>query len=76
MDYKAKGHTVELVGKEKVEGTDAYKLKVTLKNGDVRYIYLDAETYLEIRDRGQAHDPRQRGGDGEQRSATTRRSAA
>ena len=49
VDFKEKGHKVELVGKEQVEGADAYKLKLTLKNGDVRYIYLDAETYLEIK---------------------------
>jgi len=49
MDYKEKGHTVELAGKEQVEGADAFKLKVTLKGGDVRHIYLDAETYLEIK---------------------------
>lgn len=49
MDYKTKGHTVELVGKEQVEGADAFKLKLTLKGGGVRYIYLDAETYLEIK---------------------------
>jgi outer membrane lipoprotein-sorting protein len=52
VNYKAKGHTVELAGKEAVEGTDAYKLKVTLKNGDVRYIFLDAEYFLEIRTEG------------------------
>jgi outer membrane lipoprotein-sorting protein len=52
VDYKAKGHTVELAGKEPVEGTDAYKLKVTLKNGDVRYVYLDSEYFLEIRTEG------------------------
>lgn len=52
VDYKAKGNQVELVGKEKVEGSDAWKLKVTLKNGDVRYIYLDADQYLEIRAEG------------------------
>jgi outer membrane lipoprotein-sorting protein len=49
VDWKAKGHKVELVGKEKVEGTDAYKLRVTLKNGNVRYIFLDADSYLDIR---------------------------
>ena len=49
VDYKTKGHKVELVGKEKVEGSDAYKLKVILKSGDVRYIYLDADTYLDIK---------------------------
>jgi outer membrane lipoprotein-sorting protein len=49
VDYKAKGHQVELVGKEKIEGTDAWKLKVTLKTGDVQYIFLDADSNLEIR---------------------------
>src|SRR4029077_19373837 len=49
VDYKEKGNTVELVGKEQVEGADAYKVKCTLKNGDVRTYYLDAETYLEIK---------------------------
>ena len=49
VDYKSKGNKVELLGKEKVEGTDAYKLKVTLKNGDIVYYYLDPDTYLEIR---------------------------
>jgi outer membrane lipoprotein-sorting protein len=52
VDYKGKGHTVELVGKEKVEGTDAYKLKVKLKNGDERYVFLEAESYMEIRNEG------------------------
>jgi hypothetical protein len=50
VDYKAKGNQVELLGKEKVDGTDAYKLKVTLKNGDVQTIYLDADSYLEIKE--------------------------
>lgn len=49
VDYKTKGHKVELLGKEKVEGSDAYKLKVILKSGDVRYLYLDADTYLDIK---------------------------
>lgn len=49
VDYKTKGHQVELMGKEKIEGTDAYKLKVTLKNGETRYVYLDAEEFLEIK---------------------------
>lgn len=52
IDAKSKGNTVELVGKEKVEGSDAYKLKLTLKNGDVRYVYLDADQFLEIRSEG------------------------
>jgi outer membrane lipoprotein-sorting protein len=62
VDYKAKGNTVELLGKEKIEGTDAYKLKVTLKNGDVQTQYIDADSYLEIKEettrmvRGTEHD--------------------
>ena len=43
MDYKAKGNTVELMGKEDVEGTPAYKLKVTKKSGNIEYDYLDAQ---------------------------------
>lgn len=49
VDYKDKGHKVELVGKEDMEGTPVYNLKLTLKNGDVRNIYLDAENYLELK---------------------------
>ncbi len=50
VDYKSKGHQVELLGKEKIEGTDAYKLKLTLKNGDVQTIYIDADSFLEIKE--------------------------
>ncbi len=50
VDYKAKGNTVELLGKEKIEGTDAYKLQVTLKNGDVQTMYIDADSFLEIKE--------------------------
>jgi outer membrane lipoprotein-sorting protein len=50
IDYKSKGNQVELLGKEKMEGTDVYKLKVTLKNGDVQTVYIDADSYLEIKE--------------------------
>jgi len=49
IDYKAKGNHIELLGKEKVDATDAYKLKVTLKDGQVRYDYIDSITYQEIK---------------------------
>jgi hypothetical protein len=52
VDYKEKGHQVELVGKEDVEGTPAYKLKVTKKNGDIVNVYIDTESYMEIKDAG------------------------
>ncbi|MGA2739296.1 MAG: hypothetical protein ABSG65_17885 [Bryobacteraceae bacterium] len=49
VDYKAKGNTIEYLGHDTVDGDDAYRLKVTLKNGDIVYYYLDPETFLEIR---------------------------
>ena len=49
VDYKAKGHQVEFLGTEDVDGTEAYKLKVTLKSGDLKYYYLDPDYFLEIR---------------------------
>ena len=50
LNYKAKGNTVELVGKDQIEGTDVYKLRVTLaSNGDVRTYYLDADSYVPIK---------------------------
>ena len=52
VDYKQKGNKVELVGKEKMEGTDTYHLKATLKNGDVRNLYLDAGSFLLIKATG------------------------
>ena len=49
VDWKAKGHQVELVGQEVVDGRDTYKLKVTLKSGGVRYEYLDAKSFNRVR---------------------------
>jgi hypothetical protein len=53
VDWKTKGSTVEYVGTEDVEGTQAYKLKVVRKNGDVTFVYLDPDHFLEIRLRHQ-----------------------
>jgi hypothetical protein len=49
VDWKAKGHAVELEGKESLPGGEAYKLKVTTKSGASGHIYLDAKTYLDRR---------------------------
>jgi outer membrane lipoprotein-sorting protein len=49
VDYRQKGHQAELVGHDAVEGTDCYKIKLTLKNGDLRYYYLDADSFLELK---------------------------
>jgi hypothetical protein len=49
VDYKEKGSTVEYMGHDTVDGDDALRLKVTLKNGDIIYCYLDPDTFIEIR---------------------------
>ena len=49
INYQQKGNKVEFVGAEPVEGTDAFKLKVTLKNGDVNYYFMDTDYYVPIK---------------------------
>ena len=49
VNYRQKGNKVEFVGMEPVEGTDAYKLKVTLASGDVRYYFMDTDYYVPIK---------------------------
>ncbi|HEX8189508.1 MAG TPA: hypothetical protein VF586_14225 [Pyrinomonadaceae bacterium] len=49
VNYRAKGVKVEYVGTDEVEGTDAYKLKVTLANGDVRFYYMDTDYFVPIK---------------------------
>ena len=49
VDWKAKGNTVDYLGTEEVDGTLAHKLKVVRKNGDVSFVYLDPDHFLEIR---------------------------
>jgi hypothetical protein len=57
VDWKQKGHTVTVEGKEKVGTTDTYKLRVTTKGGAVRDVYLDANTYLETQIVGKVRLP-------------------
>ena len=49
VDWQAKGSKVEYLGTEDIDGTDAHKVRVTLKNGDSKYVYLDPDAFLEIR---------------------------
>src|SRR6266481_5371439 len=49
VDYKEKGHKAELVGHDSMEGTDCFKIKLSMKNGDVRYYYLDSDSFLELK---------------------------
>jgi hypothetical protein len=49
VDAAAKGNKVEYLGTEDVDGTEAHKLKVTRPAGDVEYVFLDPDYFLEIR---------------------------
>jgi hypothetical protein len=49
VDWQSKGSTIEYLGTEDVDGTPAHKLKVVRKNGDVSFVYLDPDHFLEIR---------------------------
>jgi hypothetical protein len=49
VDWQAKGSKVDYIGTEDVDGTQAHKLRVVRKNGDVTFVYLEPEHFLEIR---------------------------
>ena len=49
VDYKDKGTTVELVGKDDVDGTECYKLKVIFKSGKSEYVFIDPKSFFTIR---------------------------
>jgi hypothetical protein len=49
VDWKAKGHKVDLVGTASRPGGPAHELKVTLKSGAVRRVFVDATTGFVVR---------------------------
>jgi outer membrane lipoprotein-sorting protein len=49
VDYAAKGTKVEFEAVEPVEGHDAYKLKLTTKTGDVQHVWIDKESFLDVK---------------------------
>jgi hypothetical protein len=49
VDWKGKGHQVELAGKEVVNGREAWKVRITLKSGAVRNEYIDAQTFNRVK---------------------------
>jgi len=48
-NYITKGHQVEYIGKEDFEGTEVHKMKITKKNADIVYKFIDTESYLELK---------------------------
>ena len=49
VDYKGKGHKVELQGVVDVDGTPAYKVKLTRADGTEETSYIDTEYFLVIK---------------------------
>lgn len=49
VDAAAKGNKIDFMGKQPVDGDDAFVLRVTRKNGDIDTYYLDPDTYLTFR---------------------------
>ena len=47
--WKDKGYTLELQGEEEVEGSPAYKIKVTTPDGDERFHFLDKDYYVLVK---------------------------
>ena len=52
IDYAAKGSRLELDGTEMVEGKPNYRLRLTMKDGTTRRIWVDASTFLESKIEG------------------------
>lgn len=50
VNAQAKGNTVTYLGTEDVDGTNAHKLQVQLKDGNTLIVYLDPDAYLPIRE--------------------------
>jgi hypothetical protein len=48
VDYAAKGTKIALDGTDTVDGHPAYRLKLTLKSGDVRRVWIDAQSFLDV----------------------------
>jgi hypothetical protein len=55
IDHDRKGTKVVFEGVEKVGGSDAYKLKLTFKNGVVRHLWIDATSFLDVKMDGTRH---------------------
>lgn len=51
-NYEEKGHTVEYLGTDEMEGTEVHKIKLTRKDGDVSIYYIDADAYVVLKATG------------------------
>jgi hypothetical protein len=49
VDYQAKGISIALEGTDEVEGHEAYRLKVTLPSGTSHHVWIDTQSFLDIK---------------------------
>ena len=49
VNYAKKGNKVESLGTETVEGSEAWKIRVTTPAGDVRTYFIDSSSYVPIK---------------------------
>ena len=49
FEYAQKGNKIELLGKDDMDGTEVFKLKLTKKDGDVDTYYFDSQSYMIIK---------------------------
>ena len=52
IDYAAKGTRVDLDGVETIDGRNAYKLKLTEKSGVIEHVWIDAQSFLDVKVEG------------------------
>jgi hypothetical protein len=52
VDYAAKGTQIEVEGIDQVDGHDAYRLRLRLKNQHIVHTWVDAQTFLEVKVEG------------------------
>lgn len=57
VDWREKGHQVELIGAAQFEGKNTYKLKIVENNGTVLYHHLDRESFLTVGQEGKVVSP-------------------
>ena len=51
MNYKDEGTTAELLGKEDLEGTEVFKIKLTEKSGKVINYFFDTKNYMVLKEK-------------------------
>lgn len=71
LDYAAKGHTAELLGKEPVNGVDCYKIKLTPKSGTAVTYFIDPATWYVVQETRTAGNFGPGGGGGGGRAGAT-----